>query len=444
MSISALINFFINPIHYNDADQFRHARLFVKASFLTSLFSNSYVWLSVIFEFEKGVYLMVFNVLGFLILPFLSKTKLPIVWIGNLYVFVGAFAVIILTYYSGGLWSAIYPWIISIPILALLVVNRLSASVWGGISFGVMVAFGLMEYYGYQFPLEYNTDQKTLWFITIVPGLLLIILFISFVFEYTQTKALKEVQIKNALLEEQKSTISEQSEELKTLIEDKDYIIRILAHDLRNPLANIQGLTFLIENENDADQKNTYLSMIKQAVSNAQNLVQRVLEMDESDQDDVRVNIEELDINKYVSESVEHMREAAQKKSIEINLDQEPDPVIIHADKTYLLQIFENLLSNAIKFSPKETVIKVLISIKEENVHVRIMDEGPGIHPEEQGKLFQKFSKLSTRPTGGESSTGLGLSLVKRYVELIDGKVWYEDEASKGSTFVVEFPLSDK
>ncbi|MEQ8926309.1 MAG: ATP-binding protein, partial [Fulvivirga sp.] len=68
-----------------------------------------------------------------------------------------------------------------------------------------------------------------------------------------------------------------------------------------------------------------------------------------------------------------------------------------------------------------------------------VMDQGPGVAKEEQDKLFQKFSKLSARPTGGESSTGLGLSLVKRYAELIEANVWYEDRSDYGAVFVVEF-----
>ena len=102
----------------------------VQGTSLTSLFSNSYIWLSVIFEFDKGIYLMVFNVIGFLILAFLAKTRIKIGVLGNIYVFVGAFAVIVLTYFSGGLWSGIYPWIISIPVLAILVVDKWSGAAW--------------------------------------------------------------------------------------------------------------------------------------------------------------------------------------------------------------------------------------------------------------------------------------------------------------------------
>ena len=77
------------------------------------------------------------------------------------------------------------------------------------------------------------------------------------------------------------------------------------------------------------------------------------------------------------------------------------------------------------------------------HLRFQVIDEGPGIAPEEEDQLFKKFSKLSARPTAGESSTGLGLSLVKRYVELIGGKVWYEGKYGTGAIFSVEFPLAN-
>lgn len=106
--------------------------------------------------------------------------------------------------------------------------------------------------------------------------------------------------------------------------------------------------------------------------------------------------------------------------------------------------IFENLLSNAIKFSEEGKNIEVIISNSDEYLLINVIDEGAGIDPSEEDKLFKKFSKLSARPTAGESSTGLGLSLVKRYVELSNGKVWHERNTNaQGAIFKVQLPLVD-
>ena len=236
MNLSNLVEYFIHPSYRNNPMDYRKARLFVRACLLTSLFSTSYIWLSIYFEYPRGVNLMIFNAVGFLVLTFFIKTRLPIVLLGNLYVFIGAFAVIVLTYFSGGMWSAIYPWIISIPALALLVVNRTSSIVWAVLSLGFMVWFGILALNEVELPTEYNTSMRTLWFISILPGLLMIIMVVSLVFESVQTKTLYTLDEKNKQLLDQQETITKQSVELEKLIEEKDHIIRILAHDLKNPL----------------------------------------------------------------------------------------------------------------------------------------------------------------------------------------------------------------
>lgn len=440
MSINAFIDFFIHPDHFNDSYSLRRARLFVRANFLTSIFSISYIWLSIYFEFDKGVYLMMFNGISFLALPFLAKTKTPIIWLGNFYVAIGAIAVIVLTYYSGGIWSAIYPWIISIPLLALLVVNKGSGSVWGVISYLVMMWFGLLAYQGVELPIEYNPEMKTLWFISVVPGLLLIILFLSFVFEYTLSKALINLEEGNKALKSQKEIITQQASELKLLIEEKDYIIRILAHDLKGPLNNIESITKLIES--DAKNVAKYRAMINNSTLKAKHLLSRVMEMDVTDPNEIVLQLEKLSIENILEEVINYEKDYALKKGINLQLIIENSRNVINADKTHIISVFENLISNAIKFSKNGSEVKISVEHNDDYVQVKIIDQGLGVKPEEEDRLFKKFSKLSTRPTAKEPSTGLGLFLVKRHVELINGKVWYEPSIGKGSTFIVELPLA--
>ncbi|WP_185152516.1 sensor histidine kinase, partial [Fulvivirga aurantia] len=322
----------------------------------------------------------------------LVKTKISIGVLGNTYVFIGGFAVVVLTYYSGGVWSAIYPWIISIPVLAILVVNRRSGVIWTVISFGFMVWFAILAVQGVELPVEYNLELRTIWYVTIVPGLLLIVMFMAFVFESNQTNALLDLERKNKQLEAQKETIGRQSTDLEQLIEDKDYIIRILAHDLRGPLRNINGMVTLMKMETDASRIDEYIQMISQAAANAENLVNRVLEMDESDQKNPKVQLEEVEVSKLLGEVLENMDKAARNKSIGIEMINNGSSDRVEADKTYLMLIFENLISNAIKFTEKgkEVLVRVTNDTAE-RLHIRFIDQGPGISPEERGKLFKKF-----------------------------------------------------
>lgn len=442
MDLAAFIDWFIHPTRKDDPSEYKKTRLFVRASLLTSLFSNSYIWLSIYFEYYLAVKLMIFNVVGFLVLSLLAKTKIPIKVLGHMYVFVGGFAVIVLTYYSGGIWSAVYPWIISIPVLALLVVDKTAGILWGSLSFGVMVWMGVLAIEGVELPLGYNTSMKTEWFVTVVPGLLLIIMVVSMVFESTQTKALKDLEDQNKVLEEQKGTIQAQSEDLQKLIDEKDHIIRILAHDLKNPLANITTISNILKEEDEINQQKKFIAMIEQVSAKAQGLVDSVLKMAILEQGAIQLHLENLDLVDVVKEAVQELEEQAKRKSIAISFNTEMEGCMVEADKTYLVLIFENLISNAIKFSEKKTKIEISVKSLDDKVRILVMDEGPGVKPEEEELLFGQFAKLSARPTGEESSTGLGLSLVKKYVEQINGTIWYDGEASKGATFIVELPVT--
>ena len=156
------------------------------------------------------------------------------------------------------------------------------------------------------------------------------------------------------------------------------------------------------------------------------------------------MQIEEFDVNSFLKDILEGENKVANEKGIKLIFDDKAPKSIVSADKTYFALIFENLLSNAIKFSPRDTEVILQTSINDSNLQIRVMDYGPGIAADEQDRLFQKFSKLSTRPTAGESSTGLGLSLVKRYSELVKASVWYEPSDEYGAVFVVEFKPVDR
>ncbi|MDX1629426.1 MAG: HAMP domain-containing sensor histidine kinase, partial [Fulvivirga sp.] len=402
MSLKAFTDSFINAKHFSNAHDLRRARLFVRACLLTSLFSSTYIGLSVVFEFEKGIYFMTFNVLGFVVLAFLTKTRLSLLLLRNLYVLVGGIAVLALTYYSGGVWSAIYPWIISIPVLALLVANREAAIVWTIISFGAMIWMGVLAVNGVELPKEYDQSQHVEWYVSIVPGLLLMIMFISFVFESEQQNALNTVERKNKLLKSQTNTITEQSAELKKLIEEKEYIIRILAHDLRNPLKNIGSLLGLLKLEDDPDRQKEYVEVALTASSNADNLVKKVLELEASD--DKNIHIEPVPVGEVIKDTIEALYKSAEKKKIKINVTNQSRSGVVHADRTYLALVMENLLSNAVKFSKNGQPISVEVSDKNEKIRIKVIDQGPGVAVEEQDKLFKTFSRLSARPTGGATS----------------------------------------
>ena len=431
MKFEPLINWFIHPDYLKNQRDLRRARLLVSACLLTSLFSISYVLLSITFSFERGIYFTGFNVIGYFGLPFLLRTKLSLSFLGNLYTAMGATTVLALTWYSGGMWSAIYPWIIAIPVLALLIVGRTIAIFWGIFSFAAMLFFGVLELQGISLPVEYNVEFRSVWYLSILPGLLLIIMVVSMTFEASMRRALSDV-------EAQKSTIESQSEELEKLIEDKDNIIGILAHDLRNPLSNIGILAQMLAGETDETERKRIIAMIEKASGDAHILVKDVLETAALEQGGINVKLQPVPVAEIIREVANSLNPVAVNKGIQINIENTVVSISVLADVTYFRQVIENLISNALKYSGKGKAVDIVIVDQDDRARICVKDQGPGVPKGEEGRLFKKFSRLSTQPTAGESSSGLGLSLVKRYMELMKGRVWHEHPADQGAVFVIE------
>jgi signal transduction histidine kinase len=129
----------------------------------------------------------------------------------------------------------------------------------------------------------------------------------------------------------------------------------------------------------------------------------------------------------------------ADKKQIQLHV-QTPEEIIIESDKLYLLRIIENLLGNAIKFSPKGKNVWVTVTGEPFGAIITVKDEGPGISEEDQKNLYQNYMRLSARPTGGESSTGLGLSIVKEIVDKMKGNIRCESKLGEGTSFSISLP----
>jgi signal transduction histidine kinase len=166
-------------------------------------------------------------------------------------------------------------------------------------------------------------------------------------------------------------------------------------------------------------------------------LVAKILEIKVLESSSLKTNFSEVDLKQVIEQVISAFKIQSDNKKISIVADLDDSTAII--DKSLIVQIIDNLLSNAIKFSNHDS--KVFITLKDENETIRleIFDEGPGIMEEDKPKLFQKFQKLNAKPTDGESSTGLGLSIVKKYVEAMKGKVWCESKFGHGAKFIVEF-----
>jgi signal transduction histidine kinase len=241
-------------------------------------------------------------------------------------------------------------------------------------------------------------------------------------------------------LKQQKDEIVSKNEELQNLNLEKNNLIGIVAHDLKSPLNQIKGLVSIIKmTQTSLDPEGSnYLGLIENSVNRLGYMISKILDIEAIESRQLNLSIQKMDINESVRTIVMRFEPEAESKEIKLHLNSSA-ALHVEADVGYITQIVENLLSNAIKFSPARKNIFIDVAGNDDKVTVMVKDEGPGMTEDDKKKLFNKYQKLSARPTANESSTGLGLSIVKKFVEAMNGRIWCESEEGKGASFFVEF-----
>ena len=235
--------------------------------------------------------------------------------------------------------------------------------------------------------------------------------------------------------------LAEINERLNFINEEKNMFLGIAAHDLKNPLSGIMSFAKKMKQNFDSMGKEEiieYADEIEKASIKMFQLVLEVLDITAIESGKRNFNYEELNPC-VVAERVVDYRERAAAKNLNIVYTPEEN-IYIKTDKSALRQILDNLVSNAVKFSPPGKKICVTVKENYNLIRFEIKDEGPGLTEKDKIRLYGKFSRLSAQPTGGENSTGLGLSIVKNLTEALGGKVRCESREGKRALFAVELP----
>lgn len=267
-----------------------------------------------------------------------------------------------------------------------------------------------------------------------------------------QVRAYLHLKQKNKLILVQSREIKRQIQEQENrnkqvgeLVHEKQQLIGLVSHDLKGPFNRIFALIQLLEitSENLTDEQREYMGKMHQIVADGLGMIRNLLDNRRLEDQGIDLSPERLNLATVLGSLVKNYRTLSEKKKIRIHFNT-PAEALVLADKLYLYRIFENLISNALKFSPQNRNIYVTIETKDEKIEVRVKDEGPGISKEDQKRLYQKFQRLSARPTGGESSTGLGLSIVKALVEKMGSELRCESEEGQSTSFIVTIDRSDE
>ncbi len=221
-------------------------------------------------------------------------------------------------------------------------------------------------------------------------------------------------------------------------------ILNTTAHDLKNPLTTIPVRADLIKlKKNDPELVDKMCEQIKTASLNMVRIIDELLLSGTAEAGKVQLLFIKLNLSSLVNNVISMNLPLAERKSQSLKFVAE-DEVTLIGDEGKLSEVLDNLINNAIKYSPGNTSIEVRVKRLEGKVLIKVIDEGQGLTDDDKNRLYQRFTRLSAQPTGGETSTGLGLSIVRVLVEAHGGRIWAESEGhDKGSTFIVELPLQD-
>ncbi|MFY7999004.1 MAG: ATP-binding protein [Candidatus Kapaibacteriota bacterium] len=233
---------------------------------------------------------------------------------------------------------------------------------------------------------------------------------------------------------------------LQTLNTEKNEFLGIAAHDMKNPLAQIMmsaGLMKRYADRMEAQEIVQKADQIEMTAMRMNRIISKLLDINAIETGTMQVQLANIPLQHAMEVVVRDLRSVADRKGIVLVEEYAPeaDSISILADPMALRSIIENVGSNAIKYSPHHTTIRFKLMPTTGAIRLAVSDQGPGISAEDMPKLFGKFARLSAKPTGGENSTGLGLSIVKTLVETLHGRIWCESEEGSGATFIIEFPL---
>lgn len=234
----------------------------------------------------------------------------------------------------------------------------------------------------------------------------------------------------------QKNDLENTLSELEISSQEKDRILRTVAHDLRNPLGGIASLTSaMVEDTDYSPEQIELLKIIKETALDSLELINEILEATNSTP--TQLQKQPVDINSLLNNSVELLRFKAAEKNQQIILQtlDYPEELMISREKIW--RVIGNLISNAIKFSPVGAKIMVAVTDEGDHVQISVNDHGIGIPEEIKNQVFNMFTEAKRPGTLGEKSFGLGLSISRQIIEKHGGKIWFESNAANGTTFYI-------
>ncbi|HYO88688.1 MAG TPA: hybrid sensor histidine kinase/response regulator [Candidatus Limnocylindrales bacterium] len=231
--------------------------------------------------------------------------------------------------------------------------------------------------------------------------------------------------------------------ELLATIEEKNRLLGMAAHDLRTPITIITGFIDLItDTRTTPEDFDEFVSIIRGTLHDMLTLLNSLLDLSAIESGKVQLALARTDVNEFVQRVARIQRVLGAQKQIRVATFIEPGLPVFSFDRVRIDQVLTNLFSNAFKFSYNDTTVTLSVRRSGDSIEFSVTDQGIGISPEDLSRVFYEFQKLQSRPTANESSTGLGLSICRRIVEMHGGTIGVESKAGQGSRFYFLLPIA--
>ncbi|UCH14759.1 MAG: hybrid sensor histidine kinase/response regulator [Bacteroidales bacterium] len=240
-----------------------------------------------------------------------------------------------------------------------------------------------------------------------------------------------------------RSLLKLRAEELNNANAAKDRLFSIIAHDLKHPLADLKSLLELILFDFDSLTKDNLIKCfkeIKDSTDATYNLLQNLLQWSRKEMNNLTFEPVSFIIDDVINSTINLFKQSADKKNITLKFTRGKKHEVF-ADKDMVQTIIRNLVNNAIKFSYKDSSISIAVRSGNDMLEVSVKDQGRGVKEEHKAVILNNDNFITTRGTGNEKGTGVGLNLCKDFVEMNKGKLWFESEEEKGSTFYFTLPV---
>jgi len=427
---------FIPDACQQDPESARRARLVARFGILGTVFGGVFALFYALVGHFWGAGIVTVCSSGFAFIPWLMRRTQSVPLAGHSLCGILIAGFTALCGCEGGSEGHAIAWLVSVPLCALLLVGRKAAGAWAVMSFaagaGVVVACLL----GFKMRPTYDMSWHPMINAAGYLALILFMFFLGVIFEGGRERAFAKMTDANAKL-------ATSNDQLARLNQEKNEFLGIAAHDLKNPLTVIIGSAELLKMNLPPAQANKMASNIVGAGQRMFQLIKDLLDANAIEQGKFTSNIERCDLRTLAAECAANNQTHATRKEIVI-CTEEGAAVFGRADRNATMQILDNLISNAVKFSPHKSTVLVKVSVENGYVGIGVKDQGPGLSADDQKKLFGKFTRLTAQPTGGESSTGLGLSIVKKLAEAMAGTVVCQSVLGEGANFILRLPACDE